>query len=412
MRGVWLVFKKEIMEFTKDRKTLFFTLAMPFILYPLLFGMIGKLGRRDVQQARSNQTRIVLIDPSSVLEPHLRLLPDDFKFVDVPEGDIKDAIKSDILEMVVTLEESAARDLAEHRTVRVDVLYNKVETSGSVGMQRLEKVLKEFDKTAVQSRLQKLGASAQLAVPTEIHSSQVGGQELMVAKVFGSMLPYMLMLMLFAGAMQLGIYVTAGERERGTLITLLATGLPRHQIIWGKLVYIFFMGIVISTLNIVSMAFSMGVMFGSLESSGAKLAVDGQEVAIQSLSGFTMIADPVVIVLTLLLMIPLGLLFSNFIIFIGIQAKNIQEAGTAMMPVFLLVIFLGVFSMAPGIEKMGILPYIPIVNVSLVIRKLFVQQASVLEYVVAFCMTVGLAALLTYLSTKFLNRESAIFKST
>ena len=413
MRGVWLVFKKEVLEFTKDRKTMFFTLALPIILYPLIFGMIGKMGQREARQASSSQTRIALIDPSNVLEPSLRQKTDDFKLVDVPEGDAKEAIKDDQLEMIVTLKESAAQDLAEHRTVHIDVLYNRVETSGRVAIQRLEKVLQELDKTTIQARLRQLGASAQLAVPTEIHSRQVGGQELLLAKLLGTMLPYMLMLMLFVGSMQLGIYVTAGERERGTLITLLATGLPRHEIIWGKLVYIFIMGIVNSVINIGAMAFSMGTLFGSIEGGGSPLAAETtHEAAAQSLSGFSMVADPVVVVFTLLLMIPLGLMFSNLIIFLGIQAKNVQEAGTSMMPVVLVVLFLGIFSMSPGIEKMGFLPYLPIVNVSLAIRKLFIHQASVLEYLIAFGMTVGLAAILTYLSTKFLNRESAIFKST
>jgi len=410
MKGVWLVFKKEVLEFTKDRKTMFFTLALPIILYPLMFGMIGKMGRREAQQARSNQTRIAIIDPSGVLEPLVQSKTDDFKLVPVPEGDAKQAIKDDQLEMLVTLEPSAAQDMTDHKTIPIDVLYNQVESTGRVGMQRLEKVLQELDKTTIQARLETLGASPQLAVPTEIHSRQVGGQELFLAKFLGTMLPYILMLMLFAGSMQIGIYVTAGERERGTLITLLATGLPRHEIIWGKLLYVFFMGIVNSIINVGVMTFSMGTLFGNREVNVEYAAGAGQEVV--QAAGISAVADPAVIALTLLLMIPLGLMFSNLIIFLGIQAKNTQEAGTAMMPVLLPIIFLAIFSMMPGIEKMGILSYIPILNVSLVIRKLFVDQASVLEYLIAFCMTVGLAALLTYLSTKLLNRESAIFKST
>jgi len=327
--------------------------------------------------------------------------------VPVPDGDVKQAIKDDQLEMLVTLEPGAAQDLKDLRTIPIDVLYNKVEKTGRIGMQRLESVLQELDKETIQSRLEKLGVSTQLAVPTEINSRQVGGSELLLAKLLGTMLPYILMIMLFAGSMQLGVYVTAGERERGTLITLLATGLPRHQIIWGKMLYVFFMGIIISTINVASMTFAMGTLFGS-KAEFSDLAT--QEVA-QSMS-IASVADPATIVLTLLLMLPLGLMFSNLIILLGIQAKNSQEAGTAMLPLMLLVIFLSIFSMAPGIEKMGFLPYIPIVNISLAIRKLFIHQASVLEYLIAFFMTVGLAALLTYISAKLLNRESAIFKST
>jgi len=411
MRGVWLVFKKEVLELSKDRKTLFVTLLLPIILYPMLFGFIGKMVKREERQARSSQTRIALIDPSGAIEQLIKSKPLDFELVPPPEDDPKQAIKDEKLEMLVTLEPSAAQDIVEHKTVAIDVLYNRVEKSGRVGMQRLEDAIQEMDKTIIQERLKKLGASAQLALPTEIQSRQVGGQEMMLAKQLGTMLPYMLMLMLFAGSMQLGIYVTAGERERGTLITLLATGLPRHEIVWGKLCYIFIMGIVNSAINIAAMSFSMGSMVGQISEAATEAAAVNGAVA-PPLAGLAAVADPAVIVLTLLLMIPLGLTFSNLIIFVGIQAKNSQEAGTWMMPIFLPIIFLALFSMMPGIEKMPFLTYVPILNVSLVIRKLFAQQASGFEYLIAFWMTVGLAALLTLLSTKFLNRESALFKNT
>jgi len=114
--------------------------------------------------------------------------------------------------------------------------------------------------------------------------------------------------------------------------------------------------------------------------------------------------------LTFLLIVPLGLFFANFIILAGIQAKNTVEAGTSLMPGAMVVVFMGVFSTAPGIEKMAILPYLPVLNVSLAIRKLFSQQANPLEYVVALLMTIGLAVLMTWLSTRLLKRESAIFK--
>jgi len=439
MRGVWLVFKKEMLEFAKDRKTMFFTLALPLILYPVLFGVMGKMASREDKQARSSQTRVAIVDESKVLEPLLLSRADEFKLVPLPDGDVKQAIKDDKLEMLVTLEPSAALDLAGHKTVQVDVLYNKVEKTGNVGMERLEKVLGELDRATIQQRLEQLGASKQLADPTEIHKSLVGGEEMMLAKFLGTMLPYILMLMLFAGSMSLGVYVTAGERERGTLITLLATGLPRFEIIWGKMLYVFAMGIAVSIINIASMSISMGGLFGSrmtehgtesaavatvpsgaTDTAGFSVGTSAETAAINDAtadvaaqaSSLAAVVNPTTVLLVLLMMIPLGLMFATLIITLGIQAKNSQEASTAMMPIALVVIFLSIFSMSPGIEKMGALPYIPIVNISLVIRKLFAQQASALDYAIAFLMTVGLAALMTYISAKLLGRESAIFKST
>lgn len=128
------------------------------------------------------------------------------------------------------------------------------------------------------------------------------------------------------------------------------------------------------------------------------------------MSGLAALASPTILSLTFMLMIPLGLLFANFIVMMGIQAKNTVEAGTAVMPGFMVVMVMAVFSMAPGIEKLAFLPYVPILNVSLAIRKLFSQQGNAVEYTIALVMTVGLAAALTWLSTRLLNRESALFK--
>jgi ABC-type Na+ efflux pump permease subunit len=86
------------------------------------------------------------------------------------------------------------------------------------------------------------------------------------------------------------------------------------------------------------------------------------------------------------------------------------EAGSALAPGIFVVMFLGVFSMAPGIERMAALPYIPVLNVSLAIRKLFSQQGDPFEYCVALAMTVVLAALMTWVASRLLNRESMIFK--
>lgn len=195
--------------------------------------------------------------------------------------------------------------------------------------------------------------------------------------------------------MQHGIYATAGEKERHTLLSLMATRLPRNQIILGKLLYIFSIGVIAALLNLLSMGLSVATA-----SSGAA----------GSLQAVATIANPMTLGLTFLIMVPLGLFFSNFILLMGIQAKNTIEAGSAIMPGIFIVVFLGVFSMAPGVDKIAALAYVPLVNVCLALRKLFSQQFSWVEYLVAFTMTVGLAGVMTLISTRLLNREKALFK--
>ncbi len=112
----------------------------------------------------------------------------------------------------------------------------------------------------------------------------------------------------------------------------------------------------------------------------------------------------------MLLLIPLGLFFSSIILVLGTQAKNSREAMTAITPGIFVVVMLGVFSMSPGLEKMAALPYVPVLNVALTIRKLFSHEFVAWQYILAFVMTSGLAAAMAWVSTSILNRESVIFR--
>jgi sodium transport system permease protein len=398
MRGAFLIVKKEFMELSRDRKTLFFTFIMPLLLYPLLFAMMSRLDLHDAAQRAGKPSRIFLLDPSGALGPVLKADPQHFELVGRPRGDLKQAIRDQGLEMVLEVDPEAAAKVARYDTFSLKALIDASDESSRLGLERLQAALRKQDTLWIQGRLKAIGASPELAVPTSLETLQAGDLGLSLGKLVGSFLPYLLVIMMYAGSMQHGIYVTAGEKERGTLLSLLATSLPRNQIIIGKLIYVFLIGLLSSSVHLFSMVLSMGRLMADHAPAGA------------GASGLAAIAHPATLLLTFLLMVPLGLFFANFILLGGIQARNTVEAGTALTPGIFVVLVLGVFSMAPGIEKMAVLPYVPVLNVSLAIRKLFSQQGNVWEYGVALVMTTGLAALMTWVSTRMLNRESAIFK--
>ena len=165
------------------------------------------------------------------------------------------------------------------------------------------------------------------------------------------------------------------------------------------------MGLVAALLNLASMGISLAVVMGQAVSrrGGVDLGVTGHLAAMTS---------PGILCLCFLLLVPLGLLFSSFILFMGVRARNTAEAGTSLMPGLFVIVLFGAFSLAPGLERMPFLPYVPILNVSLAIRNLFSQQGKVLEYLVAFFMTAGLSILMTWASARLLDREAAIFKQS
>jgi sodium transport system permease protein len=395
MRGALLIAKKEFLELSKDRRTMFFAFVLPFLLYPAIFGMLAKMGKRDEVQNQNKASRIYISDPSGALNGLPALDAGHFERVARPEGDLQQAIRDQKLELVLEVDPNAAVALLRQETFSLKATMDESERASELALKRLREVLATQEKAWVQGRLQSLGAPAQLAEPLRLDVRNAADTGLEVGKLVGRFLPYMLMIMMYSGSMQHGIYVTAGEKERHTLLSLMATRLPRNQIILGKLAYIFSMGVIAALLNLLSMGLSMAAIGGG---------------ATGSMQAVAAIVNPMTLSLTFLIMVPLGLFFSNFILLMGVQAKNTIEAGSAIAPGIFLVVFLGVFTMAPGVDKMAFLSYVPVVNVCLALRKLFSQQFSWVEYLVAFSMTVGLAGLMTLVSTRILNQEKALFK--
>jgi sodium transport system permease protein len=374
---------------------MFFAFVMPFLLYPAIFGMMAKMGKRDEAKNRNTASRVYVSDPSGLLGPLLSADVRRFDLVARPEGDPRQALKDQKLDLLVEVDPKAGESFQKLETFTLTATLDESERASELALKRLKEVLESQKKVWVNARLQSLNASSQLAEPIKLEVKDAADTTLKTGKVLGMLLPYMLMIMMYTGSMQHGIYATAGEKERHTLLSLMATRLPRNQIIVGKLLYIFSMGVIAALLNLLSMGLSIPFIGGG--SAGSMQAVAA-------------IANPMTLGLTFMIMVPLGLFFANFILLMGIQARNTIEAGSAITPGIFIVVFLGVFTMAPGVDKMAFLSYVPVVNVCLALRKLFSQQFSWIEYLVAFTMTVGLAGVMTLVSTRLLNREKALFK--
>jgi sodium transport system permease protein len=402
MRGALLILKKEFLELAKDRRTLFFTFGMPLILYPLLFGMLGRLGSQDAAARTGRPSRVCLVDPSQALGPALRGDAGRFQVVPCPPGDLRQAIRDQKLELAVEVAPDGAARLARQQPLVVTALCDRGDDSSRLALERLQGLLKREGGRWVRARLERLGAPPDLAEPVRLETVEAGDLGLAAGRMIGSFLPYLLMVMMYAGAMQHGVYATAGEKERGTLLSLLSTSLPRTQIIVGKLLYIFAIGILSALVNLASMGLSVARLMA--------LAGPGQGPAGAQATSLAALATPGVLGLTFLLMVPLGLFFANFILLAGVRARTTLEASTSLTPGIFVVVLLGAFSMAPGIEKMAWLPFVPVLNVSLAIRRLFSQQADLPQYLVALAMTLGLAVLMTAVSARALNRESALFR--
>ncbi|HET6330246.1 MAG TPA: ABC transporter permease [Holophagaceae bacterium] len=404
MRGAWLIMKKELLELSKDRRTLFFTFAMPLILYPVIFGVMGKMSMRDEADRKSRPSRVYLVDPGSVLAPALQADPKDFQIVAAPEGGLSKALRDKKLEMALEVPASASEDLKAQRTLALTATINRAEDDSQLALKRLNDLLKTQDKTWVDTRLQALNASPQLAEPSKVEVKNAADLALELGKSLGIWIPYIILISMFSSVMGHGSSMTAGERERGTLMSLLSTRISRGQIALGKLMALFALG----ALSVVSNVAGSAIGFNML---GHDIAAQSAATGAPATTSLLQMASPSTLGLTLLLLVPVSLVMVAFVMTVGIRAKSQREAATALMPGMFVIIMLGVFSMAPGIEKMSIIPFVPIINASVAIREMFGQQFNWVHYLLALGINTTAAIAFTALATKTLNREDVLFKS-
>lgn len=408
MRGAILIMKKEFLELLKDRKTLFFTFGMPILLYPLIFGMMGKMSQRDEADRQSKPSRVYLVDPGSVLAPILKADTKDFDLVAAPDGDLIKALRDKKLEMALEVPASAADDIKAQRTLTLTATINKAEDDSELALKRFKDTLKKQDLTWVNARLQALNASPDLATPTKVEEKNAADMALEMGKALGTFIPYIILISMFGSVMGHGASMTAGERERGTLMSLLSTRIPRSQIALGKLMALFSLGALSVVVNIAGAAIGVNILGQNIAAqSAAQSAANG----VPAGASLLQIASPTTMGLTLLLLVPVALLMVAFVLTVGIRAKTQREAATALMPGMFVIIALGVFSMAPGIEKMAAMHFVPIINASVAIREMFGQQFNLAHYLLALGINTVLAAILTSMATKTLNREDVLFKS-
>lgn len=406
MKDIWLIYKKEIFIYLKDRKTVFIQFFVPLLLYPILFGGMAKMTTTYQKQMDSVPSVVYLEDAANFLAPVLFENSQIFVPASSKPNSPAEDLRTDRVNLILSVDAPRLQESPSQQTTLIRVTFDPAREASEKAFRRLEKFIEMNDASIMRARLKIENLTSPFLVPSELIITKTTGPSEQIGKFLGIFLPYLLLISLFAGAMQFGADITAGEKERGTLLALLATRISRIDIMQGKLFAIFSVAIVAIAFNL------LGMYLGAIATSSLVTA-DLPKAAATNAPSFNLltIINPATVALTLGLMIPLGLFFSAIILWVGAQAKSVKEAITTMVPGIFVLVVLGVFSMSPLTEKLNWLPFVPIMNITVAIRKIFTNQFVIWEYAAALGMTIGLAMLMVYLAARLLDKESTLFKS-
>ena len=401
LRNVGVVYRKELRETLRDRRTLISTILIPLILFPVLTIGLGFVAEGLIGEASREPSRIMVLgggDSPEVVAglnavKNLRVVPASDNYVDL--------ISSKKIRAAVEIPPGLQAAAAGGRFPEVKIYIFSGDIKSSFGATRIEKYFAEYRDSLVRSRLVAEKLPENLIKPFAIEQQNVVSAEKVAGETFGGIIPYLVIIMCLTGAMYPAMDLTAGEKERGTMETILSSPISRTHLVLGKFLVVLSASLTTAALSVTSMGLSAWLFKHFLAPAVAMDGAPGVQIAIGLRSALSIF----------IIALPLAVLFSAALITISLFAKSFKEAQSYISPLMFLVIVPAVAAMLPGIEMTTKLSLIPILNVSLLCKDLVSGTYHWNNIAVIFVSTCVYAAAALFLAVKMFQRESVLFRT-
>jgi len=397
---MWLVFKKEIKELLRDRKTLFFMIALPLLIFPLIIGIVGFVSKQAIDKAETQILNYALIGGQYAPEITKALQqPDKFNLVEIESNaDYTSIIGNDTVDFVLEIPGNYSSEVLKNGQANIKLYFN--DAGLNLVYKRVNEIVKTQSELFQQSAFSTLGLDeAQqnaLIEPILLEKVNTADDRENWGEKIGAMLPYMLFIICLGGAMAPATDIGAGEKERGTLETLLISPIDRNKIVMGKFLTVSFAGTMTALITVASM-----VIWGLVLSQG---------MAIKLVADFMAQIAMVDFLLIFLMLVPVVAIFASVLLSISIYAKSFKEAQSYMGPMTILVIVPVMFSMLPGVELKGGWAWVPLTNVSLAMKELVKGTMDYYQLFAIFGSTVIIAGALFAFCVYWFNQEKVLFR--
>ena len=396
MKRIGIIFRKELKDMLRDRRTLFFMIVFPIIIIPLLVGGIPKVMTSIMKEKMTEEISIAVIgkEHSPELVSVISLADSINLVLNIEEDSVETFIRNKDIDGAIKIPEEFMDKIESFGTTELTMIYLSSGDFEAV-KKRLEIVVNIFIDEKRIERMERLGVQPQHLEPVIIFHKNIASDQEQMGKAAGGWLPYMFILYCFMGAMYPALDLGAGEKERGTIETLLASPAGRMEILMGKFGVIALFGFLSAISGVLGLI--VGLQF--ITDIPAEIIETAKE-----------IIQVKTIASILLLIVPVTVLFSAVLLSFSFYAKSFKEAQSLVTPVNFLIIVPAMVGMIPGIELNWKTALIPIVNISLISKDILAGTVMVSLLLEVFGSMILLAVVSLIFTRWWFNREEVIFR--
>jgi sodium transport system permease protein len=355
LRRVGIVYRKEILEALRDRRTIISTIVIPIIIFPLICVAFGGLAGAMVKSAQSERAKIAIVGAENAPEvaAQIRAAP-EFQIVDA--NDFRKRIEERKLRAAVEFPPNFQRRDGTNAP-RIVVYFHAGEFRSQSALRNLQKVLRDYRDEVVVKTLERHGMSRETLVPFQVKEQNAAPPKKVTANLLGGLVPYLIIFLTFVGCMPPALDVTVGEKERGTMETILASPIRRTDLVFGKFLVVVTISAVTTMMallsNTVTLLIPTLIMREATKASAMPLEFSGVGV----FGIFILVA-------------PLAVTFAAGQIAIATCAGNYREAQSYVSPLMIVALLPAMAALLPGFDINAKLAWAPILNVCLISREI------------------------------------------
>ncbi|WP_287492833.1 ABC transporter permease [Sellimonas sp.] len=392
------IYKKELARIFKDKKMIFSVFLLPVLIMVGIMALVGNLATRQVEDIENHRSIVYMINEpdsfSAFLEAaDLNMEVNTIK-TDSERENVMDLLRNGDADLLIEFPENFDSIIQEYQTgdevPQIKTYYNPSEDYSSSAYELISnQTLEAYRQTLLSQRVADMNGLQIFTVNSDNKDMIVQDDQKASGKALGMMLPYFITILLFAGAMGIGTDMIAGEKERGTMASLLVTPVKRKSIVLGKV----FALMTISGISSVIYIVVMGATFPKILGGDSGLDIE---------------ITPEQIVMIGILLVAIAFLYSAIVILISVFARDLKEASTYITPAYMVVLVIGMMTMFTTSEA-GMKDYlIPFYNTALALKGILTSEVTMAQYGVTLVMTLVLGGILTAVIAKAFESEKVM----
>jgi sodium transport system permease protein len=387
------VFKKEITDLFRDKKTIIVSLLIPLVLFPIIFGVLGK-SMSSSKNTVQNNLKIAIVDKG---ESSLGKFIKAQKNIKIKTSkNINSDIKSGSIYLSIEIPKNFDERVGSENTSDIKLTYDNSSQDSGTAYAIINSTVDAYSKQIVNTRLQKRNINTDILNPIKINNTTIVNEANGASKMLlAVLLPLMLVMYSVSGPLSSAIDLGVGEKERGTLEPLLTTKSGRMSLLWGK----FF---AITVVGLMSTIASLGGILIAIKQNafGSTSGMPGI-----GISAFSLVIIGVLIVF-------LTMAFGALELAISIYARSFKEASTYTSPLMIIALIPAYATYMLDAKNIPLMYFnIPIANVVCVLKELIggIYNYTHIGITVGWIMVYVIVCIL--FARFMFSKEEVIFRS-